>query len=88
MLSVGDVPALFLSKTYFQDTKWTPDSLNPTSPIRHKMNRSAQIHASTWPTSLHVNTGNVKDTLRVGDPRSAANFRTNVQGKGGRGHDL
>lgn len=26
--------------------------------------------------------------LRVGDPRSAANFRTNVQGKGGKGHGL
>lgn len=28
------------------------------------------------------------DMLRVGDPGSAADFRTNVQGKGGKGHDL
>lgn len=28
------------------------------------------------------------DMLRVGDPGSAADFRTNVQGKGGKGHGL
>lgn len=29
-----------------------------------------------------------KDMLRVGDPGSAADFRTNVQGKGGKGRGL